>query len=592
MKRPPALLASLAVAAVLFSGFAGSGSSADAAPRTDRLAVVVNDALEVLRDNASALGFADDRRGPQGLGERDTVKVFDAIADPDGTTHVRMDRFVAGLPVIGGDFVVHRGPTGNWLPASATFTSSLAGLNLTPALDATAAVARLGVGNALRSALTSAPRLVVDTVGGPAALAWEVPTTGKQADGTPAHLLTYVDATDGHTRWADNSIHTHRAAEGPGPQGKPISEIAKEQEPAGEERDGEGRSLYLGTVPLRTSFLENLFSLKDLSRGGGYTADAENVADNCIPIGLSLCTSNAPATLFRDADNRWGNGSMTSRQTVAVDAQYGSDVTWDYFKAVHKRSGVGNDGVGVYSRVHYGENYANAFWSDECLCMTYGDGDGKVLGPLVSIDISGHEITHGVTTRTARLNNSGESGGLNEATSDIFGTMIEFYANNPKDKPDYLVGETAHIDRVDKDGKPNAIRYMWEPSLDKQSPDCYHSAVDQLDVHLSAGPANHFFYLLAEGSGRKEINGITYDSSTCNGKQLTGLGRDVAAKIWYRALTMYFTSNMDYPGARAAVVRAAEDLYKKGSTEVETVNKAWDAVNVRIDMDDHGASLF
>ncbi len=568
MKRPPVLLASLAVAATLLSGFAVGGRSADAAPSAaDPATAVVNSALVALRDNAAQLGFGTDKAGAQGLGDRDTVKVVDVMAEPDGASHVRMDRYFAGLPVVGGDFVVHRNAAGAWQPASATFTDSLVGLDLTPVLDATTAVTRLALGSTLRTALAGAPRLVIDTVRGPAALAWEVPTTGTAPDGTPAQLLTYVDAIDGHTRWANNLIHT--ADEPPAAKG--------------EGREGSGRSLYLGTVPLRTSFLEDLFTLKDLSRGGGYTSDAENIADNCLPIGLSLCTSNAPAKQFTDADNTWGNGSQTNRQTVAVDAQYGSDMTWDYFKGIHKRTGVGNDGVGVYSRVHYGQDYANAFWSDDCLCMTFGDGDGKTLGPLVSLDITGHEISHGITTRTARLNNSGEAGGLNEATSDIFGTMIEFYANNPKDVPDYLVGETAYVERADKDGRPNAIRYMWEPSLDKQSPDCYHSQVDQLDVHLSAGPANHFFYLLAEGSGRKEINGITYESDTCNGKPVAGIGRAEAAKIWYRALTMYFTSNMGYAEARGAVTRAAEDLFKPNSKQFDAVNDAWNAVNVRTD---------
>ena len=73
--------------------------------------------------------------------------------------------------------------------------------------------------------------------------------------------------------------------------------------------------------------------------------------------------------------------------------------------------------------------------------MTYGDGDGVTFNPFDSLDVAGHEMTHGVTSRTANLTYSGESGGLNEGTSDIFGTMVEFYANNTNDTPDYLIGE-------------------------------------------------------------------------------------------------------------------------------------------------------
>lgn len=572
MKRPPVLLATAALIAAVCGAVLGSPSAGAAPTPPDPAVAVVDAAMRSLRDHATELGFATDRLGVQGLGEAGAVKVVQVLADDDGATHVRMDRTFAGLPVIGGDFVVHRSAAGQWQKASATFTDSLAGLNLKPVLDTTAVLARLAVGSgALHAALNGTPRLVVDTVGGPAALAWEVPTTGTQADGTPSRLLTYVDATSGRVRWANDSIHT---AEG-----------------RDEGANGSGRSIYLGTVPLRTSALDGLFTLKDLSRGGGYTADAENRQDNCLPIGLSLCTSSAPATQFTDDDNKWGNGSQFNRQTVAVDAQYGSDLTWDYFKSVHKRAGVGNDGVGVYSRVHYGEDYANAFWSDECLCMTFGDGDRKSFGPMVSLDITGHEISHGVTTRSARLNNSGEAGGLNEATSDMFGTMIEFYANNPQDKPDYLIGETAYLDRTAKDGVPNAIRYMWEPSLDKQSPDCYHNAVDQLDVHLSAGPANHFFYLLAEGSGQKTIAGREYKTDTCDGKTVAGLGRDVASKLWYRALTIYFTSNTSYADARLGVVRAAVDMFGEKSPKVAAVQATWDAVNVKIDTEEDGGLI-
>jgi Zn-dependent metalloprotease len=109
-----------------------------------------------------------------------------------------------------------------------------------------------------------------------------------------------------------------------------------------------------------------------------------------------------------------------------------------------------------------------------------------------------------------------------------------------------------------------------------------------LDVHLSAGVGDHFFYLLSEGSGKKTINGMKYDSSTCDGKDITGIGRDVAAKIWYQALTRYFTSGTDYGSARAAVANAATDLFGASSKELAAVNAAWDAVNVHVDNDAGG----
>ena len=128
--------------------------------------------------------------------------------------------------------------------------------------------------------------------------------------------------------------------------------------------------------------------------------------------------------------------------------------------------------------------------------MTYGDGDGNA-SPLTCIDVAGHEMTHGVTAATANLTYSGESGGLNEATSDIFGTLVEFYAANAG-RPGRLPDR-----REDRPLRPPATRCAtWtSPSKDGCSPDCWSPGVGNLDVHYSSGVANHFFYLLAEGSG-------------------------------------------------------------------------------------------
>jgi hypothetical protein len=433
---------------------------------------------------------------------------------------------------------------------------------------------------------------VIDARHGAPALAWDVQTVGTQPDGTPSHLHSYVDAVTGAVRFRDETVQSLRETGSPNPNGSAPGRAPGDfvRSAGASTANGKGESLYAGPVGLHTSMLNNVFALKDLTRGGGYIGDSEDIADNCLSVALPICTSNAPSKLFTDDDNNWGDGTESNRQTVAVDAQYGSDMTWDFYKNTFKRSGVANDGVGVYSRVHYGRHYANAFWSDDCQCMTYGDGDGKMMGPLVSLDVTGHEITHGVTSRTAKLGNDGESGGLNEANSDIFGTMIEFYAHNAKDVGDYLIGETAFVHPKDKQGKYNAIRYMDQPSRDKSSPDCWNNALNQLDVHLSAGVGDHFFYLLSEGSGKKTINGIPYDSSTCDGKVVKGIGRDVAARIWYQALTRYFTSGTTYATARGAVARAATDLFGPNSKELAAVNAAWDAVNVHVD--DEASPLF
>jgi zinc metalloprotease ZmpA len=232
------------------------------------------------------------------------------------------------------------------------------------------------------------------------------------------------------------------------------------------------------------------------------------------------------------------------------------------------------------SRVHYSRSYVNASWSDACFCMSFGDGDGRTYGPLVDLDVAGHEMSHGVTSRSAKLTYSGESGGLNEATSDIFGTMVEFYANNASDTPDYLIGEEIYISNP---GNTRALRYMFNPQLEGagRSVNCWYSGVGSLDVHFSSGVANHFFYLLAEGTVARAYSGVDHTSPTCNGSSLgSGIGRDAASKIWYRALTTYMTSSTNYAGARAATLTAASDLFGAGSAQYSAVAAAWSAVNV------------
>jgi Zn-dependent metalloprotease len=212
--------------------------------------------------------------------------------------------------------------------------------------------------------------------------------------------------------------------------------------------------------------------------------------------------------------------------------------------------------------------------------MTYGDGDGVNLTPLVAIDIAGHEMSHGVNANSAGLIYSGESGGLNEANSDIFGTMVEFYANNPSDTPDYLIGEEVFVGNVAGSPTQHALRYMFDPAADGMSPSCYQADLGNLDVHFSSGVANRFFYLLAEGSAARTYSGVSHVAPTCNGAVITGIGRARAQKIWYRALTVYFTSDTDYAGARAATLLAARDLYGATSIESRAVAAAWSAVAV------------
>lgn len=516
--------------------------TAQAADRPTRATALKNAASALLAHAASL-----------GLTSAEDTTVRDVIVDADGTQHVRYDRTYHQLPVLGGDFVVHLAPNGTYRSANRATPRAMSLASVTPRLSAPKA-ADLAV-NALRAAnlgetlkkMTAKPQLIVDALHGTPKLAWRTNAVAQDSLGNPVARTVLTDARTGAQIDAWDSVET---------------------------ATGDGQSLYGGTVPLETTLSGSTYQLKDATRGGTYTGDAANKTDLCILT--SICISRAPSTVFTDTDNHWGTGTTADRASAAVDAQYGTNETWDYYKNVHGRLGIAGDGKGSYNRVHYGNSYNNAFWDDSCFCMTYGDGDGTQLGPLVALDVAGHEMTHGVTSKTAALTYSGESGGLNEATSDIMGTLVEWYANNSSDPGDYLIGE-----KIVRSGfGRSALRYMDKPSKDGNSADCWSSSVGNLDVHYSSGVANHFAYLLAEGSGAKTINGVSYNSPTCNGSSVSGIGRDKLGAIWYRALTVYMTSSTNYAGARTATLSAAKDLYGAGSTEYNAVAAAWSAVSV------------
>jgi Zn-dependent metalloprotease len=495
---------------------------------------------------AAAIAAAKSHDGRTRFGTGQAFTAVGAIVDRNGTSHVRLHRTYRGLEVVGGDLVVHQSATEAWKGASQTLADGLS-LSTTPTVTSAAAEARAvapsKVTSRIRGDRAESATLVVDATGAAPRLAWRVLSGGVQADGTPSRLASYVDARTGALIRTEQQIQT---------------------------ADGSGQSLYGGTVPLQLTLSGSTYQLKDPTRGNTYTTDMGNATDGtlCQLLGWGCKTG----TLFTSPDNSFGNGSTSSRESAGVDAQYGTNMTWDFYKSTFGRNGIFGNGAGSYNRVHYGKNYVNAFWDGTK--MTYGDGDGTNYGPLTSLDVAGHEMSHGVTENTAGLTYSGESGGLNESTSDIFGTMVEFYANNAHDPGDYLIGEQFDLKHH------LGFRRMDDPASDGNSVNCWSSTTKNLDVHYSSGVGNHFFYLLSEGSGAKSLNGVSYNSPTCNGSTITGIGRAAAANIWYRALTVYMTSSTNYSGARTATLDAAKDLYGAGSTQYNAVAAAWSAVNV------------
>ncbi|MGW8764133.1 M4 family metallopeptidase [Streptomyces sp. NPDC055815] len=537
----PATAASATTTAGAGARTPGQTAAVSPAPRAGALEVELTSA-----QHAALLADAQTHRTTTaralGLGTQEQLLPKSVLKDADGTLHTRYERTFAGLPVLGGDLVVHTAAAGAVKGVTKATRATVSVASTTEAKTADSAKS-FALGRARAEGATSpkadSVRKVVWAAAGSPTLAWETVVGGLQHDKTPSELHVVTDAKTGAKLFEYQAV-----------------------------KNGIGNSQYSGQVTLNTSGSPGNYSLIDSTRSSHKVTDLNHATDD--PFG-----GNIPVgTTYTDSDDVWGTGAGANGQTAAVDAAYGAQLTWDYYKNVHARTGIRNDGVAAYSRVHYDDIYRNAFWWDACFCMTYGDGYYNTHA-LTSIDVAAHEMTHGVTSHTAHLVYSGEAGGLNEATSDILATAAEFWANNSSDVGDYMIGEK--ID-YDLDGKP--LRYMDQPSKDGWSKDSWYSGIGGIDVHLSSGPANHWFYLASEGNGAKTVNGVGYNSPTSDGLPVNPIGRDAAAKIWYRALTTYMTSNTDYAGARAATLQAAADLYGASSPTYKNAANAWAAVNV------------
>jgi Zn-dependent metalloprotease len=535
---------------------------------------------------AEAAAFA--HASATGVTRGDTLKAKDVMTDPDGKLHVRFVRSHRGLPVLGGDMVVHLGRGAEYLgvtrAADHVVEPSGVEASLTPRqAERRAATAAQGdAGDA---------RLVVDARDGAAALAYQVLVTDSDTTEAGGSRTVVVDAHTGRIRSStpenDEFIspsladtlrergehatpRTGTATALPGL----TSTAAAGRYPA--TATGSGVSLFAGKVALTTTRTARAgYLLKDPTRWNTETRDAK---------GQEL-ESFARGRKFTDGDNKWGTGTTSSRATAAVDAQYGITKTLDFYKKTFGRKGIKNNSAGARGMVHFGDKVGNAFWDSTCGCMLYGDGDGDLFKkPLVVLDVTGHELTHGVVDATAALeptrvdeqgNQYGEPGALNESLADIFGSNVEFSANNPKNPPNYLVGEKLGLAQ-------KFLRRLDHPSLDvlEETIDYWSPAAYDTEVHAGSGVSSHAYYLLAEGSGRKTINGVTYDSPTYDGSRVTGVGRTKATAVFYRALTRYMVSTTDFHGARKATLKAAADMYGASSAEYKAVGKAWAAVDV------------
>jgi Zn-dependent metalloprotease len=275
-------------------------------------------------------------------------------------------------------------------------------------------------------------------------------------------------------------------------------------------------------------------------------------------------TENLPGTVVR----REG-GQAKGGITVSEAYDY-SGSTYNFYKDIFDRNSIDTRGMKLDSSVHYGEDYNNAFWNGTQ--MVYGDGDGEIFQRFTkSIDVIGHELTHGVTQYEAALEYEAQPGALNESFSDVFGSLVKQYALKQKaDKADWLIGAGLFTNKI----KGVALRSMKEPGTAYNDPtigkdpqpghmkDYVNTSSDSGGVHINSGIPNRAFYLSAI-----ELGGYAWEK---------------AGRIWYIALTERLREGSDFQAAAKSTVQVAATLYGKDSKEVKAVQKAWDSVGIKI----------
>jgi Zn-dependent metalloprotease len=446
----------------------------------------------------------------------DAFVAHSVISTRDGLQYVPYDRTYKGLPVYGGDFVVVTNSAGKVL---STASAQDKVLNLaTTASQSAAQAATIARSHAKGKTLdkVAGTRKVILAIGTPR-LAYET-VVASHTGATPSKLHVFTDAKTGAVAYSYDEV-----------------------------REGTGTGKWNGPNPLAitTSGSGTSFTMTDPTRSG---------------ISCRDFTSHA---VLSGTDDVWGNGVGSNKETGCVDALWDVQHEWSMLSSWLGRNGINGSGGGY--PIYMGLNDVNAYWDGTSVSVGHNNA-----GDWISeLDVLGHEFGHAVDNFTP---GGIGSSAVAEFTGDVFGALTEAYTNEPSpyDTPDYSVGEEVNL------VGSGPIRYMYNPSL-AGDPNCYSSSIPSTETHSAAGPGNHWFYLLAEGTNPTDGQPT---STTCNGSTgLVGVGIQTAGKIFYNAM-LAKTTGMTYFQYRTQTLNAAKNLTPGNCTNFNKVKAAWDAVSV------------
>lgn len=315
-----------------------------------------------------------------------------------------------------------------------------------------------------------------------------------------------------------------------------------------------GTDLHGKNRSLNTYQLGNSYYLIDGSRSM-FNSSRSNLPDNPVGAIWTVDAQNTYATRIAqisNSNNNWSN-------PTAVSAHANAALAYEYFKNVHNRNSINGQGGNIISVINVsdetGNGLDNAFWNGQF--MAYGNGRFAFKPLARSMDVAGHEMTHGVIGSTAKLEYEDQPGAVNESFADVFGAMM--------DRDDWLIGEdvvqTAYFPsgalrsmQDPHNGGNGSSDNGWQP---KRMSEFVNTTEDNGGVHINSGIPNHACYLIAES-----------------------IGREKTEKIYYRALTTYLGPRSEFLDLRYALEQAAADLHGENSTEQQAIRTAFNQVEI------------
>ena len=465
-------------------------------------------------------------------------------------THIRLQQNYKGVPVHGGEVIVHLNSFGEGEAFNGKYIVPAGDIDVVPSVEMQAAISKVKAdvskGTSLRQ-LTTLEKQLVQYLEPEATLCiYEDKSLVK------SHVLAYHVIyspsihkrleyfVDAHTGNVLSSINTVCFVDGP-------------KTTTANDLNGVSRTVntyqvgasYFMLDASRAMFNAGTSVLPDEPIGGILTVDMNNTFGDDASI-LHVTTTN----------NVWN----TANHAKAVSAHFNAGKAYEYFLSRHDRNSINGKGGTMLSLINVsdpenGQPLDNAFWNGKA--MFYGNGNVGFKPLAGGLDVAGHEMTHGVIENTANLEYKGESGAINESLADIFGSMI--------DPDDWTIGE----DVVKLATYPSgALRSLEDPHngrttlgqpgfQPKHMNEKYTGNEDNGGVHINSGIINHAFFKYAEA-----------------------ITRDKAADIFYKALDDYLTKSSKFIDLRLAVVKAAGDLFGANSTEVTQAKLAFDAVGI------------